>query len=88
VDLEPAQASAVVFRGSKALCHEFSLVLEAKSIEHQTQESEGLWVLNVPTAMLRRAYEEISHYCAERSTPRSVPEAIKLHSGAMLGGAP
>jgi rhomboid protease GluP len=85
VDLEPAQASAVVFRGSKALCHEFGLVLAAKNIQHQSQESEGLWALNVPTTMLRQAYEEISHYSAERSTPRMVPEAIQLHSGAMLG---
>jgi membrane associated rhomboid family serine protease len=85
VDQEPAQASAVVFRGSRSLCQEFSLVLEAKSIEYQMQESEGLWVLSVPSTRLRQAYEEITRYSTERSTPRSLPQAIEPHAGAAFG---
>jgi rhomboid protease GluP len=82
---EPAQAIAVVFRGSKPLCHEFSLVLEAKGIEHETRESERVWTLIVPVALLDRAYEEISRYSAERSAPRSIPAAIPARPGATLG---
>jgi rhomboid protease GluP len=82
---EPAQAIAVVFRGSKSLCHEFSLVLEAKGIEHETRESERIWTLIVPAALQGRAYEEISRYSGERSPPRSVPAAIPARPGATLG---
>jgi len=82
---EPAQAIAVVFRGSKSLCHEFSLVLEAKGIEHETRESERVWTLIVPVALLDRAYEEISRYSTERSPPRSIPAAIPARPGATLG---
>jgi rhomboid protease GluP len=75
----------VVFSGPKALCHEFSLVLEAKDIEHETRESEDSWVLSVPPAMLRQAYDEISRYSAERSLPRRVPDAINAHPSAAVG---
>ena len=46
---------AVVFRGSKLLCREFSLVLEARGIEHEVQESGGHWVLTVPPRLVRAA---------------------------------
>ena len=82
---QPAQDSAVVFSGSKDLCHEFSLVLEARDIEHETRESEDSWVLSVPPAMLHQAYDEISRYSAERSLPRSVPDAIHARPGAAVG---
>ena len=82
---EPASGSAVVFRGSKSLCHEFSLVLEAKDIAHETRESESTWVLSVPLTNLSRAYDEITRYAAERSVPRSVPDAVKLRPSATIG---
>jgi rhomboid protease GluP len=82
---ETAQAIAVVFRGSKSLCHEFSLVLEAKGIEHETRESERSWTLVVPEPLLARAYEEISRYSAERNPPRSIPAAMPARPGATLG---
>jgi membrane associated rhomboid family serine protease len=82
---EPAQGSAVVFRGSKILCHEFSLVLEAKGMEHETKESENSWVLTVPLAGLGRAYDEIARYAAERSVPRTLPDAIPVRPGASIG---
>lgn len=75
----------MVFSGPKALCHEFSLVLEAKDIDHETRESEDSWVLSVPPAVLRQAYDEISRYSAERSLPRSVPDAINPRPGAAVG---
>jgi membrane associated rhomboid family serine protease len=82
---EPGEGFAVVFRGSKALCHEFSLVLEARGIQHETLEGESAWTLNVPVALLGQAYDEISRYSAERSAPRSVPSAMPSRPGATLG---
>jgi membrane associated rhomboid family serine protease len=82
-DLAPT--SAVVFRGSKSLCREYSLVLEARNIEHAMQESEGSWALTVALPMLRRAYDEISSYSAERSVPRSIPSVMVPYSGAAIG---
>jgi membrane associated rhomboid family serine protease len=84
-DPQTAQASAIVFTGSRSLCHEYSLVLEAKGIDHESQEIQGAWVLSVPSDKLRAAYEEISRYSAERSVPRSIPDAIQPHTGAAIG---
>lgn len=75
----------MVFRGSKSLCREFSLVLEARGIEHETLESDSTWTLNVPVALLDRAYDEISRYSAERSVPRSVRSAMPSRPGAAFG---
>jgi rhomboid protease GluP len=83
--MEPAPASAVVFRGSKLLCHEYSLVLEARGIEHETAADENSWVLSVPVGMRHRAYEELSRYAAERGVRRSVPEVVQPHPGAAIG---
>jgi rhomboid protease GluP len=83
--LDPAAASAVIFRGSKLLCGEYSLVLEARGIEHETQEDETTWVLSVPVEMRHRAYEELNRYSAERGVRRSVPEVVRPHSGASIG---
>jgi rhomboid protease GluP len=82
---EPASGFAVVFSGSKSLCREFSLVLEAKDIEHETREIESSWVLSVPSSDLSRAYDEISRYAAERSVPRRVSDAIELRPSATIG---
>lgn len=83
--MEPAPASAVVFRGSKLLCREYSLVLEARGIEHETEEDEGSWALSVPVEMRHRAYEELSRYSIERGVRRSVPEVVQPHPGAAVG---
>jgi rhomboid protease GluP len=77
--------AAVVFRGSKPLCREYSLVLEARGIEHETGQDEGSWVLSVPAEMRHRAYEELSRYSVERGVRRGVPEVIQPHSGAAIG---
>jgi rhomboid protease GluP len=82
---EPARPPAVVFRGSKSLCHEFSLVLEAKAVEHEVLESGGSWVLAVTPALVHRAYEEISRYSVERSVPRTIPNLIEPFTGAAIG---
>ena len=68
---EPAAGSAVVFRGPKPLCHEYSLVLEAKAIEHEMFESGGSWVLGVSSTLAHRAYEEMSR--ATSHAPNAAP---------------
>jgi rhomboid protease GluP len=83
--MEPAPVSAVVFRGSKSLCHEYSLVLEARGIEHETAEDESSWALSVPVGMRHRAYEELSRYSAERGVRRSLPEVVQPRAGAAIG---
>lgn len=87
LDLEPdpVPASAIVFRGSKLLCHEYSLVLEARGIEYEAREDERSWVLSVPGGMRHRAYEEISRYSVERGVRRHIPDATQPHSGAAVG---
>lgn len=80
---EPARA--VVFRGSRSLCHEFSLMLEAKAIEHDVLQGADSWALTVTPSMVYRAHEEISRYSAERSVPRSIPNRMHLFNGAAIG---
>jgi rhomboid protease GluP len=84
-DAQRADSPAVVFRGSKPLCHEFSLVLEAKALEHEVAQSGDTWVLTVMPAMVHRAYDEISRYSAERSSPRALPILIEPYAGAAIG---
>src|SRR3979490_152080 len=81
-----AAPPAVVFRGSKLLCREFSLVLEARGIEHEVGESGDSWVLSVPPPLVHRAYDEISVYSEERNVPRSTPSLMEPFSGAAIGG--
>ena len=83
--MDPAPISALVFRGSKPLCHEYSLVLEARGIEHEAEEKEGSWTLSVPVEMRHRAYEELSRYAVERGVKRAIPEVVQTHSGAAIG---
>ena len=81
---ESAAAVAVVFRGSKALCREFSLVLEARGIDHEVLESDSAWTVTVPVALAHRAYDELSGYSSERSAPRRAPR-MEPFPGASLG---
>jgi len=84
-DPEPGPAATVVFRGPKPLCQEFSLVLEAKAIEHEMLDWGGSWVLVVSPRLAHRAYEEMSRYSAERNAPREVPRHVEPFAGAALG---
>lgn len=76
---------AVVYRGSKLLCREYSLVLEAKGIEHDARQSGELWLLSVAPSVLHAAYGELSRYAAERSVPRSLPMLAEPFAGAVFG---
>jgi rhomboid protease GluP len=76
---------AVIFRGSKPLCREFSLVLEARGIEHEVRESGDSGLLTVPTSLVHLAYDEISRYSAERDVPRSATSLVEPFPGAAFG---
>jgi len=82
---EPDVASAVVFRGPKGLCQEYSLVLEARAIDHTVQESGDSWILAVEPTLAHQAYDEIKRYSAERSVPRRLPVLFVPYSGAAIG---
>jgi rhomboid protease GluP len=78
---------SVIFRGSRALCQEYSLVFEAQAIDHEMTQSEDLWVLSVDPAVRHRAYEELTRYSAERSAPRSITRFSEPFKGAAAGAA-
>ena len=79
-------SAVVIFRGPRSLCGEFSLVLEARGVDHEIRESEGGgWLLAVRPHMMQRASDELSRYSAERSVPRHIPGRVEPHSGAALG---
>lgn len=75
----------VVFRGSKSLCQEYSLVLEARGIGHHLIESDEQWALQVVSRLLRQAYDEIHRYSLEGSVPRSKPLVIEPFPGTSIG---
>jgi rhomboid protease GluP len=78
-------ASAVVFRGPKALGREYSLVLEARAIEHQVLESDDEWQLTVIPSLQASALEELARYSAERSIPRPRSRFVVTFKGAGVG---
>jgi rhomboid protease GluP len=84
-DAERTESPAVVFRGSKPRSHEYSLVLEAKAIEHSLEQSGDAWVVTVAPALIHRAYDEISRYSAERTTARGTPILAEPFAGTVIG---
>jgi rhomboid protease GluP len=78
---------AVVFRGPKALCREYSLVLEARAIEHEVLESDGVWALTVSPYLQASALDELTRYSSERSSPRPKSRFTVPFKGAGLGAA-
>jgi rhomboid protease GluP len=84
-DPEITSGDAVVFQGSRALCVEYSLVLEARGIEHVARQVEDVWILTVPLSLAERALEEINRYSAERSVARSSSHGITPFTGAGSG---
>jgi rhomboid protease GluP len=78
---------AVVFRGPKALAREYSLVLEARAIEHQVLEMDGIWLLTVIPSLQASALDELTRYSSERSTPRPQSRFTVPFQGAGVGAA-
>ena len=77
----------VVFRGPKALCREYSLVLEARAIEHEVVEIDGLWALTVEPSLRASALDELTRYSSERSSPRPQSRFTVAFKGAGVGAA-
>jgi membrane associated rhomboid family serine protease len=77
--------SVIVFRGSRALCNEFGLVLEARSLPCQWIETEGGWALAVAPELAQAAREELDRYAAERRPVRPPPRAPPPFPGAPQG---
>ena len=76
---------AVVFQGSKALCREYSLVLEARAIEHEVLESDRIWAVTVSPSLQPRALDELTRYSHERSPPRAESRFMVPFKGAGVG---
>jgi membrane associated rhomboid family serine protease len=75
----------VVYRGSRPLCQEFSLLLEAQAIDHELLRSADGWELLVMPDLADRAHEEIKRYSAERGAPPVPRELEEPFSGAAIG---
>jgi rhomboid protease GluP len=78
---------AVVFGGPERLVREYSLVLEARAIDHQILESDGVWTLAVIPSLQASALEELTRYSSERSTARPKSRFIVAFKGAGIGAA-
>jgi rhomboid protease GluP len=77
-------AGVEVFRGSRAACFEYGLVLDAKGLGYERVEAEGTCLLLVAPALREVAADELRRYAAERSERREAPTQFVSHPG---GGA-
>jgi rhomboid protease GluP len=78
---------AVVFCGPQAIGREYSLVLEARAIEHEIVESDGGWLLTVIPPLQARALDELARYTAERNMPRPRSRFVVAFKSTGLGVA-
>lgn len=79
--------TVTVFRGSRVDCAEFSLVLDSRSVPHERVAADGEWLLEVPTAAVAAANDELDRYRAERLVRREEPPAMVPFSGSHIGAA-
>ena len=83
--MNDASPTSVVFLGSKALCHEFGLVLESKGIEYDMLEIEADWGLSVAAEQWVKAQDELARYSTERAIVRPRIDFIEPFAGARIG---
>jgi rhomboid protease GluP len=76
---------AVVLRGSNGLCREYSLMLEARGLEHELELRENEWVLTVSPSLSSKAEDEIRRYTLERRSPRPQIARFEPFGGAWAG---
>jgi rhomboid protease GluP len=84
-ELGTGSAGAEVFRGSRASCLEYALVLEAKGLGYECIAAAGAWALIVAPALRDIATEELRRYAAER-TERTERHDAPGHFLAFAGG--
>ena len=76
---------AIIFRGLRATCLEFALVLEAKSIAYELLEQEPLCALAVTAEVEQMARDELTRYAQERTIRREQAPALAPFRGAAIG---
>jgi len=76
-----------VYRGTRAACREYGLVLEARGVAYDLIERDGAWALLVPPASVDFARNELTRYAAERGAAREVPTTVTPFGGAAIGAA-
>ncbi len=74
-----------VFRGSRAACFEYGLVLDAKALGYERVEQDGAWILIVAPAVAGVAAEELRRYAAERGERRMPLEKFVPFAGSGMG---
>ncbi len=74
-----------VFRGSRAACFEYGLVLDAKGLGYERVEKDGAWTLVVAPAVGGVAAEELGRYAAERGERRMPLEKFVPFTGSGAG---
>jgi rhomboid protease GluP len=77
----------VVYQGPKALGREYSLVLEARAIDHQVIENDDVWILTVDNSLQASALEELARYSSERLSSRAQSRFTVPFKGAGFGVA-
>jgi rhomboid protease GluP len=76
-----------VFRGSRAACFEYGLVLDAKGLGYERVESAGAWALHVAPAVADVAIDELRRYASERSaTPQAPPRFVPVPGSGVGAG--
>jgi rhomboid protease GluP len=85
VNTDPVEMD-IVFLGSNALCREYSLMLEARGIEHDIALLDQSWALSVAPPDAARARYEITRYSTERSMARPRLTAVAPMPGGWIGG--
>src|SRR5258706_15296231 len=76
-----------VFRGSRAECVEYGLVLESQGITYERVEADGEWSLVVAPSLAQAAADELTRYAAERAVRREAPAPFVPFSGSAVGAA-
>ena len=74
-----------VFRGSRAACAEFGLVLDAIGLGYARTESSGQWLIFVPPASAEIAGEELRRYASERVYRREAAPPFQVFPGSGIG---
>ncbi len=74
-----------VFRGSRAACFEYGLVLDAKGLGYERVEKDGAWSLIVAPEVGGVAAEELARYAAERGERRMPRDKFVPFAGSGAG---
>ena len=74
-----------MFRGTRAACFEFGLVLDAKGLEYRAQQLPDACILTVAPDLAAAASDELRRYAAERHQRRAPPAPFVAFSGSGLG---